>query len=356
VYRDNVLLTRVLSLGSVGPGKFFFDYAAQRIYVGDDPTGHVLEGAATEYAFEGSPQGSGAGVVIDGLVIEKYANPAQYGAIGHSNTQAGWIIRNCEIRYNHGAAIRTGAVQVLNCRLHHNGQIGIVGGGTSATLIQNCEIDHNNTVGFDPSWEGGGIKFAGGTITGVQVKSNNIHDNNGPGLWADGYNDQFVWDGNTVQNNGWDGIKVEISYGGQVTNNVVSGNGFSNPNSAEGDGIMVYSSGGSGLTISGNTLSSNKNGIVIIQANRGTGPLGPLVTQNVNVHDNTVTLGPGQYHGAYYYSGDTGFWTTDNNRFTHNTYNLQSADAAPFFWSNNTRLTEAQWKAAGNDATGIFNR
>jgi parallel beta-helix repeat protein len=359
VYRDNVLLTRVLSLSAVGPGRFYSDYAAQRIYVGDDPNGHTIEAAATEYAFEGSPQGAGQSVVIDGLIIEKYANPAQYGAIGHSNTQAYWEIRNCEIRYNHGGAIRTGGIRVINCRIHHNGEIGIVGGGGPSTLIQGCEIDHNNTVGFDPSWEAGGIKFAGGTITGVQVRNNYIHDNNGSGLWADGYNDQFVWDGNRVENNSWDGIKVEISYSGQVTNNIVTGNGFGNPNSVEGDGIMVYASGGKGLTISGNTVSGNKNGIVLIQANRGTGPLGPLVTQNVSVHDNIVTLGPRQRHGAYYYSGDTGLWTTDNNHFTQNTYNLQAADAAPFLWTNgsgNASLTESQWRSAGNDASGTFNR
>jgi len=50
VYRDDVLLHRELSLAAVGPGDFYFDYAADRIYVGDDPVGHRLEAAATEYA------------------------------------------------------------------------------------------------------------------------------------------------------------------------------------------------------------------------------------------------------------------------------------------------------------------
>jgi parallel beta-helix repeat protein len=353
VYRDDVLLHRELSLAAVGPGDFYFDYAADRIYVGDDPNGHKLEAAATEYAFGSSSDGAGTGVVLDGLVIEKYASAAQFGAVGRNNTAGGWIIRNCEIRFNHGGAIRTGAVQVLGGRLHHNGEIGIVGGGDVTTLVRGAEIDHNNTVGFDPGWESGGIKFAGGTIVGVRVIGNNIHDNDGSGLWADGFNDQFVWDSNTVANNTYDGVKVEISYGGKIRWNTVTGNGFSNLNSDEGDGIMVYASGGSGLEIAFNTLSGNKHGVMLIGADRGTGPLGPLVTQNVNVHDNTVTLSGSQRHGAVLYSG-TAPWSA-NNHFEQNTYNLQTAAATPFLWQG-SQLTDAQWRATGNDDTGNFIR
>ena len=356
VYRDDVLLKRELSLGAVGPGEFYFDYAADRIYVGDDPNGHKLEAAATEYAFMGSPDGSGTGVVIDGLTVEKYANAAQYGAIGRSNTQRGWVIRNATVRWNHGAGIRIGAIQVLGGRVHHNGQIGMVGGFDNTTLIRDVEVDHNNTAKFAADWEGGGIKFGGGYFTGAQVIRTNIHDNDGIGLWADGYCDQFVWDSNTVVNNTWDGIKVEISYGGKVRWNTVTGNGYANPNSDEGDGIMVYSSGGSGLEIAYNTLSGNKHAIMLFAADRGTGPAGPLVTKNVSVHDNTVTLSGSQRTGAVRYSGSTGLWTTDNNHFEGNTYRLQSASAAPFAWATNALLTDAQWRAAGNDETGSWSR
>jgi parallel beta-helix repeat protein len=356
VYRDDVPLRRVQSISTVGPGTFYFDYAADRIYLGDDPTGQKIEAAATEYAFLGGPDGAGTGVVIDGLVIEKYANAAQYGAVGRSNTQRGWTIRNCEIRWNHGAGIRTGAITVRNSRIHHNGQIGLVGGGDGTTLIRDNEVDHNNTQGFAPDWEAGGVKFGGGLFTGVQARHNYIHDNDGVGLWFDGYGDQFVFDSNTVAHNSWDGIKVEISYGGRVTNNIIIGNGFASPNSREGDGIMVYSSGGGGLEISGNTLSGNKHAIMLFSADRGSGPMGPLVTRNLNVHDNTVTLSGGQLTGAARYDGSTGLWTTDNNRFERNTYHLESADSSPFIWSNNTLMTEAQWRAAGNDDTGTFTR
>ena len=356
VYRDNVLLTRVLSLGAVGPGKFFFDYAADRIYVGDDPSGHVLEGAATEYAFQGSPQGVGAGVTLQNLIIEKYANPAQDGAIGRTNMGTNWVIASCEVRYNHGAGIRGGAgVTVRQSNIHHNGQIGLLG---FFPLVEDNEIAYNNTVSFAIGWEAGGLKFAFpsfATAYDEVARRNFVHHNHGRGIWADTNHDRMVWDNNRVEDNESDGLMFEVSYSATITNNVILRNGFLNPNAVEGAGIQIYSSGGTGTIVSGNTLVGNKNGIVLIQADRGSGTLGPYVTRNVSVHDNTVTLGAGQRNGAERYGGDSGLWTTNNNHFDHNTYNLQTADAAPFLWVAATK-TDTQWRASGNDVTGTFNR
>ena len=352
VYRDDVLLQRVLSLAAVTPGTFYFDYTAQRIYVGDDPTGHTLEAAATEYAFEGSPQGVGTGVTIRGLVIEKYANPAQYGAVAHSNMGANWTVRDCEIRYNHGGGVRGGAgVVVAHNRIHDNGQIGLIG---YFAHVDSNEIAGNNTAHFAEDWEAGGAKFVG--TQNLVVRGNLVHNNHGRGLWTDSNNDGVTYDGNTVQDNEWDGIMHEISYSATITNNVVGGNGAFNPNGAEGAGIMIMSSGGSGIDVGHNIVTGNKNGIMLIQSNRGSGALGPYVVQNVHVHDNTVTLGPGAQNGADWYGGDTGLWTTNNNHFDANVYNLQTADAAPFLWVNNARLSEAGWVAAGNDVSGTFQR
>ena len=364
VYRDNVLLTRVLSLAAVGPGTFYFDYPAQRIYVGDDPAGHVLEGAAVEYAFQGSAQGGGSGVTIQGLIIEKYANPAQMGAVGHTSPGDNWVISGNEIRYNHGYGVIIGhpGVQVLNNKIHHNGQLGIGGGGYA--LIQGNEVAYNNTVGFAPGWEAGGIKLTGQsnlTATGETVRNNFVHHNHGRGLWADTNHDGAIWDGNTVEDNDWDGLVYEISYSATITNNVVNRNGAGNPSTYEGAGIAIYASGGTGITVTGNTLSGNKNGIILIQASRGSGSLGSYTVQNVSVHDNTVTLGPNQNNGAVLYGSNTGLWSTLNNHFAHNTYNLQTANSAPFQWATTgqtvaTAMTDSQWRAVGNDSTGTFNR
>ncbi len=363
VYRDNARLTRVLSLAAVTTGTFFFDYTADRIYVGDDPAGHVLEGAATQYAFYQSGQ---TGVTIQGLIVEKYANPAGSGAVGRTALGDNWVLSGSVVRYNHGGGVKIGyphPCQVLNNYIHHNGQVGIVGSGATGTLIQGNEIAYNNTAGYNPAWEAGGIKFTGQngvTFTGAQARNNFVHHNHGLGIWFDTNYDGVLVDANTVEDNELEGIEYEISYSATITNNIINRNGASSPSNYEGAGILVYSSGGSGIEISGNTLAGNKNGIMLIQASRGSGTLGTYITQNANVHDNTVTLTAGQRHGAHLYGGASGTFTTLNNHFTHNTYNLQATGTTPFAWSsdgtNNADIGDAAWRAVPNDVTGTFNR
>ena len=57
-------------------------------------------------------------VLIENLIIEKYASPAQTGAIHSIGTQ-GWTIKNSEIRLNSGAGILVGnGARVVGCDLH----------------------------------------------------------------------------------------------------------------------------------------------------------------------------------------------------------------------------------------------
>ncbi len=348
VYQDDVPLKRVLSLASVVSGAFYFDYAADRIYVGSDPTGHRVEAAAVGWAFTGSA----SNVTIRGLVVEKYANPAQDGAIGKGGAGSGWTIRDNEIRYNHGGGVRGGnGMVVAHNKIHHNAQIGVIGGGFAR--VDSNEIAFNNTGRFRSDWEAGGTKML--WTTNMVVRGNWSHDNHGVGLWTDTDNTGTVFDGNTVERNDWMGIHHEVSYSGRIINNVIRDNGLANPNSAEGGGIMVTCSGGTGLEISGNTLSGNKNSIMLLQADRGSGNQGAYVTRNVSVHDNTVTLAGSQRIGAHRYGGDTGLWSSNNNHFERNTYFLSNAASAPFVWSQGL-IGESQWRAAGNDDTGAFNR
>jgi hypothetical protein len=155
-----------------------------------------------------------------------------------------------------------------------------------------------------------------------------------------------------------DGIFWEISYSAVIRNNSVSRNGFGRTYSAEGAGILLNSSGapaGRTIDIYGNTLVGNKEGIIALQADRGSGSLGPWVVQNLKVHDNTVQLIAGGNMGIERYSGDAGVWSSRNNHFEHNTYQLQTAPSSPFIWAAGYK-TAPQWKSYGNDDTGTFIR
>src|SRR6266511_634658 len=88
-------------------------------FVGE--AGAILDGqGATTYAFDrgGSPYPNN--VQIKSLIIQHYAPPEQQGAImaggpKRSQNTSGWVIQNCEVRYNETGGIRIGnKTQVLD--------------------------------------------------------------------------------------------------------------------------------------------------------------------------------------------------------------------------------------------------
>jgi hypothetical protein len=201
---DNRLLPRVASLSDVTTGMCYFDYSTHKVYFLDNPNGHVVETSRTSVALAG-----GDNVTIQGLVIEKYANPAQTGVIGDHQSGNSWIVQNNEVRLNHGTGIKVGnSARLIGNYIHENGQLGIF--GTSGSLIKNNEIARNNLAGFSANWEAGGAKF--GNAHDITVSGNYVHDNVGDGLWTDGDSSGGLYENNIVVNNAKNGIAHEISH------------------------------------------------------------------------------------------------------------------------------------------------
>jgi hypothetical protein len=351
LFIDGVMRRHVAALSDVGPGKWFFDYANDRIYIGDDPNGHLVETSVVFAAFTGSA----TGVTIAGLIIEKFANPAQAGAVAGDNTSS-WTVDGNEVRFNHGIGIRTGnAIKVTRNNVHDNGELGI-GGNGDGVLVDSNTIAQNNVAGFDYGWEGGGTKFV--KTRNLVLRNNYAHHNTGPGLWLDIDNIDFTIEGNTSEDNNGTlaaapGIMIEISYGGVIRNNTVRRNGLSFPDWVWGSGILVSASGGSGLEIYGNTVEDNADGITLAQQTRGSGAYGAYLVQNVHVYDNKIKMSDG-LTGAAQDNGDTGIFTSRGNRFSNNTYYLGSGQ---YYWAwMNGERTETEWRSYGEDTTGLFIR
>jgi parallel beta-helix repeat protein len=308
--------------------------------------GAILDGDNTTVkAFSGTA----SRVTIRNLVVQNYNTPLQAGAIqGDWTASLHWLVEYCEIRTNHAAGLyATDSMIARNNYIHHNGQIGILGKGNGALFTGN-EVSYNNTGGNDPDWEAGGMKFL--YSTGLRFADNYVHDNYGPGIWFDGYNNGNLIEGNRVVHNQDAGIFYEISYNAVIRNNTVTSNGGNG--SIARAGILVSAS--SGVEVYGNTLSDNSNGVIGLQANRGTAPAqydaGPLLVQNLYVHDNQISMNRG-LTGLVDQVGDGGIFTR-NNRFEHNTYSV-SLLSRPFSGQGGS-LTPAQWQAAGFDLTSIF--
>jgi parallel beta-helix repeat protein len=345
MFLDDRLLLRVTSLAQVGPGKWYFDYAGDRVYLGDDPTGRRAEISVSEFAFGGRA----SNVTLRQLVIEKYASPAQAAAI-QGDDAPGWQVEDCEVRQSHGTGIRIGdRWHVRGCRVHDNGQLGLARGGTGS-VIEECDIYQNKTVPFKTGFAGGALKFS--KSTGLVFQNNRVHDNLGNGIWLDIDNIDYEVRGNTVYDNASQGIFVEISYAGKVYNNKVYGNGFERGSSwLYGAGILIAAS--PNVEVYGNEVSNNANGIAAIQQDRGTGEYGPHEISNLYVHDNVVTMTQGKT-GLAQKVGDNSYFTSRNNRWARNTYIL-GRSTAYFTWAG-LSLSEGGWRQQGQDVDGTFRR
>lgn len=346
LYMDNVMLWQVSSIGELGPGRWYWE--GNTVFVAEDPAARRVELSVATYAF----RGDASDVTIGGLVVEKYAVPAQYGAItaavpGDGPLGSGWVIEESEVRLNHGAGVRLGErTRVSGLFLHHNGQLGITASGGTGSIVEDTEIADNNIAGFKWGWEAGGSKFK--ETTGLIVRRNDVHDNNGPGLWTDIDNYDTVYEQNRVVDNAGPGIFHEISYDAVINSNFVRANGFSWDPWLWGSGILIAAS--ANVEVHDNTVIDNADGIGGIQQDRGDGPEGPRLLTNLYVHDNTVSVPDGAV-GIGEDTGDRSVFTERNNRFESNTY--VNMDGRRYLWSGRA-LDAAGWRNAGQDVDGTW--
>ena len=337
VFVDNTPLKPVDALSKVVPGTFYFDYAADKIYIADNPSGHTIEAGKLAYAFGGTAQN----VTVQNFVVEKYDPAIQAGAI---NSGPGWTIQDNEVRLNYAVGITTGRwdwlggdnTKIIDNYVHDNGQMGLGGLGNNI-LVQGNEIAKNGFwSGVNPGWEGGGFKFT--DTDGLIVRSNYSHDNHGTGMWTDYNNIHTLYENNVVANNDGPGIQHEVSYDAVIRNNVVEGNGFGAISSSGGWpwGAEIQIQNSQNVDVYGNKIDNTGGGmgdIALIEQDRGTGPHGPFVTTGNHVHDNIIvdkgnigiTGGVADYSDDQIFNG-TNTW--DNNQF------YMQDSTSRFTWSN----------------------
>ncbi|MBI1863420.1 right-handed parallel beta-helix repeat-containing protein [Candidatus Microgenomates bacterium] len=346
---DQALL-HVPDKSQVGPGKWFFDYPANRIYIADNPAGKKIETSVVRHAIYGGGQN---GVTVKNLVIEKYANPTQFGAIQNGDFAVtggnNWTVDNVVARLNHGTGIGffSGSNNtVQNSKMVYNGQKGLGMGGTDAKVLHN-EIAFNNFQhAVSTGWEAGGSKFA--NTDGLLVQDNYVHHNFGPGLWTDIDNINTTYDHNLVTDNEESGIFHEISYKATIKNNTVLRNGFQGPGWCYGAGILASAS--RDVEVFNNVVQANYHSIIGLQQQRGSGAYGAHEVQNLNVHDNYIESGT-DHHAQTGVCADyaTGIDTTWNNHFTNNSY---YGTTNTWAWNSQEITNFTQWQGFGNDVSG----
>jgi parallel beta-helix repeat protein len=369
LYFDNVTYTHVTSLANVAASKWYYDFAGgdggvvNNVYLTDNPTGHVVELGANYYLFQSS---TATNITIQGLTVEKYAPRLQHGAIqaGIENQPAAnlhWTIQNCELRLNHGygvhAQLNAGGIQGYNNVIHDNGQGSFAGSGAGAIWKYNT-LYHNNVDYVRGGWEAG-HKWSGNHSL---VAYNVVHDNIvSPGLWTDSYTVDVTYDHNTVYNNGYAGIRYEISDQGTITNNTVYNNGLAQVSGQVWEIDYANSSHG---TIQNNliTVSAVNPGIIIHYSNTLQCSRPPdnscTVPVGMNISGNVIQglVSGSKAARAVSNSGSTTAWQLPG-MFDRNCYQVSNLPWTNVNWElgteTYTNINFTAWQAGGQDVNGL---
>jgi parallel beta-helix repeat protein len=326
----------------------------------ENPNNHRVELGTSRFLFQSD---DAQDITVRGLVVEKYAAGINDGplSVNHGGCQgcaaSGWLIENNEVRLNMDVGVKLNnglgkADQVLNNELHHNGQFGVGGGNNSVPfLVSGNDIHDNNTAHVNPGYGSGGLKF-GATDGGVVVSHNLVHDNDGCGLWSDVDCQGVTYEYNTVYNESYDGIRLEISNNQTVTHNTVYGCG------SAGASAQINYANSSGGTIQYNSVTAGPRapGISVHHdAQRDHSHPGFTVPTGMNVSHNVIVLAAGD-PATVLWELDAGVASWEvTGLYDENTYCVPSLPWTAASWGvrlQNAWGTFASWQDAGQDLHG----
>ncbi len=327
-------------MSALGKGKVFFDKAADRMYVMEDPTGHRMEATVLTSGIESSAPG----VTIRGATIEKV------GWLGIKVSGAGSTIEDCEVRYAHATGLRlTGNDLVVRRNyLHHNGNTGIVATDGARLLVESNEVAFNNYLHFGSKpvpYHEGGAKFL--RTANVTLRGNYSHDNDGDGWWFDTDNISVLVEDNVFEANTRYGFFYEVSYAAVIRNNVFRRNA-TDP-TWMGSGLRIASS--RDVEVVGNRFDHNRFSTLSVNwADRGSGSFGEHELTNLYVHDNEFLLDQGWIGSPYGLEDIT--TASANNRFQSNRYVVPSTARSWWMWGPGKLIGWSKWNSFGFDLDG----
>lgn len=276
-------------------------------------------------------------VTIKNLVIR---NMPQKGVHAFRDFSSGWIIDHCEI-YNNIDGVSLGPGFTVQYSYLHNNSSGnyvfnFAYGQGPGGLVQNNEIS------------AGGTEQKSIDAYSIIFRNNYVHNNTGAGIWVDGDAPNSVIEGNTVDDNGAQGIMWEQARLGVIRNNIIRRSGDQ----------AIFVSTSKQTEIYGNTVENNFRGIVLFITCTAVNsqPWNPDLA-NVNVHDNTIWVPSGGLANFLSYSSCTPTQLaayTNGSKFLffqNNQYTVPSLTGQYWLWGD-TLKTWAQWQALPQDASG----
>jgi hypothetical protein len=288
-------------------------------------------------------------VTVRDLTVKSCVDPGGVRVASNMKTGARWLVTGVETAAG-GAGFNGGSGSVFDLsRSHDNQTFGFTGAGT----VQNSEVDHN-----------GGVPDGGGSMGGsksvrqgdVYWLSNRVHDNLGPGIWADGHSGDFVVRGNDIRNNTGAGIDFEISWHPTNASNLLAENNTLVGNDTDLIGkscfwsaqVLVQNS--EGVVVRNNIIDSSNGSNAICAVDTDRAESYPDYPENVEpflAEGNTITLGTQTIVGQRGDQNGEHVHTVDSVPFRSNLY-LGDTGGAHWQWINSSStLTLPQWQSLG---------
>ncbi len=254
-FLDGVQLDEVTSRGAVGPGTFYHDRSGDRVVIGDDPAGRLVEGSDLSW---GLYFNHADGASANGLSVNRYATEERHMAAVRAYADD-LSLTDVEVRDNArmGLSIIGDRVDVFRSLAIDNGYMGMHGHRAADVSIRNSQLVGNNREVFDPWHASAGMKIT--ESQGIMFSGNTVSENHGPGFWTDLDVTDTVIKNNYFRDNFRSGVEIELSSGVIVVDNVSTGNGE--------QGVWVLES--SQVDVWHNYLAGNERGVWVLDGPRG---------------------------------------------------------------------------------------
>lgn len=246
-------LTQVNSLAAVKAGTFFVDTAADRLYIGTNPSSGEVRASTLTKALSVR----GADSTVRGIGIRGYATSVWM--MGTVTLEAsGAKLEDVAIYDNAttGVYATTSNITMTRVTAARNGLMGI-GASTADGLVLDRVLSlENNREKFNQSPVSGGVKIT--RTRGVKITGSAFLRNNAPGIWVDeSVYDTTITGTDSIGNTGH-GVSLELSHKVLFVNNLIKDN--------SGQGVKINNTGA--VTLWNNTIIGGARTLNIVQDSR----------------------------------------------------------------------------------------
>lgn len=270
VFVDGTPQRQVLSRNEVVPGTFYHDRAADRLWIGTDPSGKLVEASDLSFALY---LNKAHGSRLTDFTVRRYGTEGRHMAAirAYSDNIVVDGVKSELNAYSGFSAIGNGIV-VRDSTFKDNGYIGLHGHKVTTLVVERVSIFGNNKAGFDPFHSAAGMKVT--NTTGLTVRDSDVSRNDGPGIWTDLSVQYVSLVRNLTEYNGRSGIEIELSSDVNAVGNVSIGNGETGIWVLESQNVQVFH----------NALYGNRRDIWVEEGPRAE-------VQNVWIRNNVFGLG-----------------------------------------------------------------